>query len=124
MQQAVSQAMQGRWRDDSGSILVETALAVAVVLAVALPFASLVGYATAASRDVAATHAAARDAARGGQLSAAGITYACGATTDPSGPCVVPLARGTYVATRKDTQVGMPFGISLGTAAKAIARVE
>jgi Flp pilus assembly protein TadG len=113
-----------RWRDDSGSILVETALAVAVILTVALPFASLVGYATATSRDIAATHAAARDAARGGPLSAPGVTYECGATVDPAGPCVTPLARGTYVATLKDTPVGMPFGISLGTSAKAVARVE
>jgi len=116
--------LAARFRDEGGSILVETALSVAVILAVALPFASLVGYATASSRDISATHAAVRNAARGGGLTADGITYACGATTDPDGPCITPLARGTYVAALKDTQVGMPFGIALGTSAKAVARVE
>lgn len=112
------------WREEGGSVLVETALAVAVVLMVALPFVSLVGYATATSRDMAATHSAAREAARGGGLSAADVTYQCGATVEPTGPCVTPLARGTYVAALKDTQVAMPFGTSLGTSARAVARVE
>ncbi len=102
----------------------ETALGVAIVLAVALPFSSLVDYATSVSRDIAATHSAARAAARGGQLTQSGITYTCGATVGTSGPCVTPLARGTYVAAATNTPVAMPFGISLGTSAKAVARVE
>jgi hypothetical protein len=112
------------WGEDGGSVLVETALGVAIVLAVALPFATLAQYATATSRDIAATHAAARDAARGGALTEAGITYTCGATVSAAGPCLTPLSRGTYVAAAKDTQVGMPFGLSFGTSARAVARVE
>ncbi len=115
---------RGRWSEDGGSVLVETALGVAIVLAVALPFANLAQYATVTSRDIAATHAAARDAARGGALTEAGIAYTCGATVSATGPCITPLSRGTYVAAAKDTQVGMPFGLSFGTSARAVARVE
>jgi hypothetical protein len=110
--------------DERGTVLVETALGVACVLTVALPFASLIDYAASSSRDLAAVHAAARDASRTRSLATGGVAYRCGVSAGAvDGPCVAPLARGTYVAATKDTTVTLAFGVVLHTNARAVGRV-
>ena len=113
--------------DERGSVLLESAIGVALILTVALPFASLVSYATYAARDLSATQAAARSAARSESASPPDDTVAltCGATASTaSGLCVSPLARASYVAASKDTVVSLPFGLALHTNARGVARVE
>jgi len=113
--------------NEGGSVLVETALGVALILGVALPFASLVSYATYSARDLAAVQAATRAAARAEQATStdSSIAFGCGATPAAStDPCGATLARATYVSARKDTIVSLPFGLELHTAERAVARVE
>ena len=112
-------------RGDDGSVLIESALGIGLVLSVALAFASLVSYATYAARDLAAVQTAIRDAARSGTIPAGGdIDYRCGATvTSLDAACGSTAGRGTYIAALKDTVVPLPFGLTLRTAAKAVARV-
>lgn len=113
-------------RDERGSVLLETALGVGLVLGVALPFASLVSYATYAARDLAAVQSAVRDAAKTERATSTdgAIAFGCGATAAADGPCPATLVRGTYVAALKNTTVGLPFGLSLQTNARGVARVE
>jgi hypothetical protein len=113
--------------EDEGSVLVETALGVALILSIALPFASLVSYATYAARDLAAAQGAVRAATRSERATATdgSISFTCGTAPDATdGPCATPLVRGTYVAAAKDTTVSLPFGLALHTAERAVARVE
>ena len=113
--------------NEGGSVLVETALGVALILGVALPFASLVSYATHSARDLAAVQAAARAAARAEQATStdSSITFGCGPTPAAvSDACGTTLTRATYVSASKDTIVSLPFGLELHTAERAVARVE
>jgi len=114
-------------RDDGGSILLETALGVALILGVAIPFASLVSYATYSARDLASVQAAARAAARSERATSTdpAMRFGCGATpSTASDPCGATLTRATYVSASKDTMVALPFGLELHTAERAVARVE
>lgn len=114
-------------RDEDGSILLETALGVALILGIALPFASVVSYATYSARDLASVQAAARSAARSEQATATdpAIRFGCGTTPSvASEPCGSTLTRATYVSASKDTIVQLPFGLELHTAERAVARVE
>ena len=106
-------------------MLLETALGVAIILAAALPFGSLITYATRTAGDLSAAQGAARESARTRAVASTDVALTCGATVDAAdGPCVAPLAHGTYVKAAKDTLVTLPFGLSLHTDAKAVARVD
>src|SRR5258708_983221 len=96
---------------DDGSVIVETALGVALILSMALPFASLVSYATYAARDLAATQVAVRDAAKARAAAGGGaITFSCGPSPSAAdAACVTPMSRGTYVAAAKDTAAAPPL---------------
>ena len=112
---------------EEGSVLLESAFGVALILAVAIPFASLASYATYAARDLAAAQGAARDAARNAGASPGdpSIVLTCGpAAASATAPCTAPLTRATYVAAARDTVVLLPFGLSLHTNARGVARVE
>jgi hypothetical protein len=112
-------------QDEVGSVLLETALGVAIILAAALPFGSLITYATRTAADLSATQGAARESARTRAVPTSDVGLTCGATVDAAdGPCVAPLAHGSYVKAAKDTLVMLPFGLSLHTDAKAVARVD
>lgn len=111
-----------------GTVLVETALGIVALLLVVIPFASLIQYAAHASDDVAAVHAAVREAARSRAAGADedGISFECvSSLSDADGSaCSSALERGTYVIAFKDSRVSLPFGLFLRTEAKAVARVE
>ena len=115
------------FRDDRGSVILESAFGVALILTVALPFASLVSYATSSASDLSSVQGAVRAAALSERTSAAdpAIDFTCGATADTAtGTCAAVLARATYVAAFKDTVVALPFGLALHTNARGVARVE
>jgi hypothetical protein len=112
-------------QDERGSVLLETALAVAAILMVALPFANLVGFATASARDLSDAHAAARRSVQAkAVVPSPGVEFMCGSAPDAViQPCPLQLARGTYVLAEKDTVVAFPFGLEFHTRTRAIARV-
>src|SRR5258708_20128932 len=95
---------------DDGSVIVETALGVALILSMALPFASLVSYATYAARDLAATQVAVRDAAKARAAAGGGaITFSCGPSPTAAHPAAVtPMSRAPDLAAAQHTAVPLP----------------
>ncbi len=110
--------------EDTGSVLLETALGTSIVLAIAVPFASLVSYAAHATQDVVAVHSAVRTTSHTKTLpTGTDLTFTCGATVAAADACPSTLARPSYVRASKDTTVTMPFGLTLHTNARAVGRV-
>jgi len=113
------------FRGDGGSVLVETALTVAVVLLVATPFAAVIAYAGQTAHDLATVHAAVRELTRSQQLPhSTDVTFTCGTAPERTAAACDPvLTRGTYVEARRNTTISFPFGLSLSTNARAVGRV-
>ena len=110
---------------DEGSVLLETALGVAIILAAALPFGALISYATQSARDLSIVQSAVRESARTGTTAGTEVMHFCGSSVDTTDrPCAGRLAHGSYIRVMKDTSVSLPFGLTVHTNATAVARVD